>query len=153
MIFDQKGNEIENPDLTKGYLVDREETIHHDAIEAQPRKVKRVEIADNLYKEEVTSAIFPRPAYDEVRKWQEYVPYTKKELADREAKAEADAAARAEAEAAAKAEAEAKEHEAAVMASLPDAIEELAGMLAEVSEKVEIVSVAIEELAAEQAGE
>lgn len=153
MILDQNGNEIENPDLTLGHLVDREETIHHPAIEAQQRKTKRVQIAENLYREEVAPAVFPRPAYDEVRKWQEYVPYTDEELAEREAQAEADAAAKAEADAAAKAEAEAKEQEAAILAATPGAVEELAAIIAEQTEQIETISVAIQELATMHEGE
>lgn len=153
MILDQNGNEIENPDLTLGHLVDREETIHHPAIEAQQRKTKRVQIAENLYREEVTPAVFPRPAYDEVRKWQEYVPYTDEELAERKAQAEADAAAKAEADAAAKAEAEAQEAMNATLAALPDAIEDLAAVVASTAEQVETMAGAIEELAAMTEGE
>lgn len=153
MILDQEGNTIENPDLTLGHLVDREETIHHPAIEAQPRTTKRVQIAENLYREEVTPAVFPRPAYDEVRKWQEYVLYTPEELAERKAKEEADAAARAEADAAAKAEAEAQEAMNATLAALPDAIEDLAAVVASTAEQVETMAGAIEELAAMTEGE
>lgn len=153
MILDQNGNEIENPDLTLGHLVEREETIHHPAIEAQPRKTKRVQIADNLFREEVTPAVFPRPAYDEARKWQEYVPYTAEELAERKAQQEAEKAERAEAEAAAAAEAEAKAQEEAVIAAMPGAVEELAALVAEQSEQLETISVAIEELAAMNGGE
>lgn len=31
-IFDSNGNPIENPDLTKGYLKQETQTIHHDAV-------------------------------------------------------------------------------------------------------------------------
>lgn len=153
MIRDQEGNELTNPDLNAGYLVDREEVIHHPAVMAKARKVKTEEVAPNLVKKMVEPAVFPVPAWDETVKWQEYIPYTEEELVAREAQKAADEAARAEAEAAAKAEAEAKEQEAAVIASLPGAVEELAGMAAAALEQIEIISGAIEELAAGQAGE
>lgn len=153
MILNSKGEVIENPDLTLGHLVDREKVIKHPAIKAKPAEEKLVEKAPGLYERIITPAVFPRPAYEETKKWQEYVPYTEEELADREAQAEADAAAKAEAEAAAAAEAVAKEQEQAVLAAMPGAIEDLAGIIAEQSEQIETISRAIEELAGMNGGE
>lgn len=153
MILNSDGEVIENPDLTLGHLVDREEVIKHPAIKAKPAEEKLIEKAPGLYERVIIPAVFPRPAYDEVRKWQEYVPYTDEELAERKAQAEADAAAKAEADAAAKAEAEAKEQEAAILAATPGAVEELAAIIAEQSEQIETISVAIQELATMHEGE
>lgn len=153
MILNSDGEVIENPDLTLGHLVDREKIIKHPAIKAKPAGEKLVEKAPGLYERIITPAVFPRPAYEETKKWQEYVPYTEEELADREAQAEADAAAKAEAEAAAAAEAVAKEQEQAVLAAMPGAIEDLAGIIAEQSEQIETISRAIEELAGMNGGE
>lgn len=153
MILDQKGNEIESPDFSKGYLVEHEEVIHHDAIKAQQSKTELVEVAPNLFKEVTTPQVFPVPAWDETRKWQEYILYTPKELAERAAQAEADAAARAEAEAQAKAEEEEREAEKAVIGSLPAAFEELASVVAELADNQETMAVAIEELGTLHEGE
>lgn len=153
MILNSDGVEITNPDLTLGRLVDREETIKHPAVKAKPAGEELVEKAPGLFERVKTLAVFACPAWEETRKWQEYVLYTDEELADREAQAEADAAARAEAEAAAAAEAEAKEQEEAVIAAMPEAVEELAALVAEQAEQLETISVAIEELAAMNGGE
>lgn len=153
MILNSDGDVIENPDLTLGHLVDREEVIKHPAIKAKPAGEKLVEKAPGLYERVIIPAVFPRPAYEETKKWQEYVPYTDEELAERKAQAEADAAAKAEAEAAAAAEAEAKEQEEAIIAAMPEAVEELAGIIAEQSEQIETISLAIEELAGMNGGE
>lgn len=153
MILNSEGTEVTNPDLTLGYLVDREETIKHPAIKAKPASEKLVEKSPGLFERVVTPAVFARPAWEETRKWQEYVPYTDEELAARAAQAEADAAAKAEAEAAAAAEAEAKEQEEAIIAAMPEAVEELAEIIAEQSEQIETISLAIEELAGMNGGE
>ena len=145
MILNSDGVEITNPDLTLGRLVDREETIKHPAVKAKPAGEELVEKAPGLFERVKTPAVFACPAWEETRKWQEYVLYTDEELADREAQAEADAAARAEAEA--------KEQEEAVIAAMPEAVEELAALVAEQAEQLETISVAIEELAAMNGGE
>lgn len=122
MILNSNGEVIENPDLTLGHLVDREEVIKHPAIKAKPAGEKLVEKAPGLYERIITPAVFPRPAYEETKKWQEYVPYTDEELAEREAQAEAEAAERAEAEAAAAAEATTNEQRKQIIDVLPDTL-------------------------------
>lgn len=85
-ILDQQGNEITNPDLTKGYLNPDKLTIHHDAV---------VGIAEQSHMEVVTEysnggkdlkKVIDVPgvpecdAYDEYENVERYVLYTSEEL-------------------------------------------------------------------------
>lgn len=81
--------EVENPDLTLGYLANKEKTIHHDAI-AEVKKVSHYEtIAEypNGGKdvEEVidTAPVAAKDAYDEIEQYQIYTKYTAAELQQR----------------------------------------------------------------------
>ena len=100
-IIDERGNEITNPDLTKGKLVDATETIHHDTVEGKAAVAEQVhyEIAHeypNGGKDMKTiidvpssPAVEGQPAYDEQIPIQKYVFYTDDELkAIADAKAE-----------------------------------------------------------------
>ena len=149
MILNSEGTEVTNPDLTLGYLVDREEVIKHPAIKAKPAGEKLVEKAPGLYERIITPAVFPRPAYEEVKKWQEYMPYTDEELAERKAQAEADAAAKAEAEAAAAAEAEANEQRKHIIDAVPDTLIEFDEQIAMMMNAMIDLDIAIAEMKGE----
>ena len=86
-VFDKdKKNEIENPNLEKGFLVDDELVTHHDAVQAveeqghyetireYPNGGKDVEWHVDVQKVE------GKEAYDEVEPIQVYIPYTEEEL-------------------------------------------------------------------------
>lgn len=86
-ILDEKNNEIQNPDLEKGYLTNETIVIaHHDAVEAKAGKshVEVVKEYENggkdivtIWDEEPTEA---KPAYDETETIQRYTPYSTDEL-------------------------------------------------------------------------
>lgn len=87
-ILDQNGNEVANPDLTKGHLeTETIVTAHHDAVPASAgvSHIEVVKTYDNggkdvvrVWDEKPHDAI---PAYDETETIQRYIPYTELELA------------------------------------------------------------------------
>lgn len=103
-IIDSDGNPIETPDLTKGYLKQETQTIHHDAV-AGVEEVSHYEtIAEypnggkDVRKVVDVPGVAAQDAYDEEVEVQRYVLYTAEELA-----AQADAKKKAEEVAAAEA--------------------------------------------------
>ena len=115
-IIDSNGLEIANPDLTKGYLKQETQTVHHDAV-ASVEEVSHYETetlpdgtpaiyydADGREKGRDVRKVVDVPgveaqeAYDEEVEVQRYVLYTAEELAAQaEAKKKAEEAAAAEA--------------------------------------------------------
>lgn len=115
-IIDSNGVEIANPDLTKGYLKQETQTVHHDAV-AGVEEVSHYETetlpdgtpaiyydADGREKGRDVRKVVDVPgvvaqnAYDEEVEVQRYVLYTAEELAAQaEAKKKAEEAAAAEA--------------------------------------------------------
>ena len=99
-IIDSNGVEIANPDLTKGYLKQETQTIHHDAVEGveeawhyeyktYPNGGKdRWKVVD-------VPGVAAKGAYDEEEDVQRYVLYTAEELASQE-KARKDAEEKAQ---------------------------------------------------------
>lgn len=87
-ILDQQGNEILNPDLTKGHLESNKLTIHHDAVTAvaEQSHLKTVRVYPNGGKdvEKVVDvpAVVGHDAYDEYEDIQRYIPYTEAETAE-----------------------------------------------------------------------
>jgi hypothetical protein len=87
-ILDQNGQELTNPDLSKGHL--ETETIviaHHEAVPASPgvSHIKVIKTYDNggkdvmrVWDEKPQAA---KEAYDETETIQRYIPYTELELA------------------------------------------------------------------------
>lgn len=101
-IIDSHGVEIANPDLTKGYLKQETQTVHHDAV-AGVEEVSHYETetlpdgnpaiyydADGREKGRDVRKVVDVPgveaqeAYDEEVEVQRYVPYTAEELAAQE---------------------------------------------------------------------
>ena len=89
-IIDSNGNPIEAPDLTKGYLKQETQTIHHDAV-AGVEEVSHYEtIAEypnggkDVRKAVDMPGVAAREAYDEEVEVQRYVLYTTEELAAQE---------------------------------------------------------------------
>ena len=102
-IIDSNGNPIENPDLTKGYLKQETQTIHHDAV-AGVEEVSHYEYKTypnggrDRWKVVDVPGVAAKGAYDEEVEVQRYVLYTAEELAAQaEAKKKAEEAAAAEA--------------------------------------------------------
>lgn len=87
-ILDKNGQELTNPDLTKGHLeIETIVTAHHDAVPASAgvSHIEVVKTYDNggqdvvrVWDEKPHDAI---PAYDETETIQRYIPYTELELA------------------------------------------------------------------------
>lgn len=81
-ILDIQGNEITNPDLTKGYL--RIETIvvkHHNAIPESLAEYKTVEIKDGLFQQEMIKPWQPgKGSWNETEQIKRYIEYTEEEL-------------------------------------------------------------------------
>ena len=86
-ILDKNNNEIENPDLEKGYL--KTETIvikHHEAVEAKQGKshIEVVKEYDNGGKDVITvwdeKPTEAKAAYDETEEIQRYHGYTEEEF-------------------------------------------------------------------------
>ena len=115
-IIDSNGNPIESPDLTKGYLKQETQTIHHDAVagveEVSHYETKTLpdgtpaiyydadgrEKGRDVRKVVDVPGVAAREAYDEEVEVQRYVLYTAEELAAQaEAKKKAEEAAAAEA--------------------------------------------------------
>ena len=87
-ILDLGGMELENPDLSLGYL--REEKIliaHHDAVEAVQEQWHYETIAEypnggkDVKKVVDVPGVEAKDAWDEYETVQRYVPYTEEELA------------------------------------------------------------------------
>lgn len=103
-IIDSNGVEIANPDLTKGYLKQETQTVHHDAV-AGVEEVSHYETireypngGKDIKKVVDVKAVPAQDAYDEEVEVQRYVLYTAEELAAQaEAKKKAEEAAAAEA--------------------------------------------------------
>lgn len=89
-IIDSSGVEIANPDLTKGYLKQETQTIHHDAV-AGVEEVSHYEtIAEypnggkDVKKVVDVPGVAAKGAYDEEVEVQRYIRYTAEELAAQE---------------------------------------------------------------------
>ena len=89
-IIDSNGVEIANPDLTKGYLKQETQTVHHDAV-AGVEEVSHYEtIAEypnggrDRWKVVDVPGVAAKGAYDEEVEVQRYVLYTAEELAEQE---------------------------------------------------------------------
>lgn len=88
-VLDENNNEIQNPDLEKGYLTNETIVIaHHEAVKAKPGKshievIKEYENGGKdvvtVWDEEPTEA---KEAYDETEEIQRYHPYSEEELED-----------------------------------------------------------------------
>ena len=103
-IIGSNGNLIEAPDLTKGYLKQETQTVHHDAV-AGVEEVSHYETireypngGKDVKKVVDVKAVPAQGAYDEEMEVQRYILYTAEELAAQaEAKKKAEEAAAAEA--------------------------------------------------------
>lgn len=89
-IIDEHGNPIENPDLTKGYLKQETQTIHHDAI-AGVEEVSHYETlaeypngGKDVQKVVDVPGVEAKDAWDEEEQVQVYHVYTAEELAEQE---------------------------------------------------------------------
>lgn len=90
-ILDKNNNELQNPDLEKGYLTSDTIVIaHHEATEASPGKSHIVVVKEypnggrdvaTVWDEMPVKAV---PAHDETEQIQRYIPYTADELAEQE---------------------------------------------------------------------
>lgn len=89
-IIDSNGIEIANPDLTKGYLKQETQTVHHDAVEAVEEVSHYETIAEypnggkDVRKVVDVPGVAAKEAYDEEVEVQRYVLYTAEELAAQE---------------------------------------------------------------------
>ena len=89
-IIDSNGIEIANPDLTKGYLKQETQTVHHDAVEAVEEVSHYETIAEypnggkDVRKVVDVPGVAAQDAYDEEVEVQRYVLYTAEELAAQE---------------------------------------------------------------------
>lgn len=89
-IIDINGNSIENPDLTKGYLKDETQTIHHDAVQAVAEVSHYETIAEypnggkDVERVVDVPGVKAKDAWDEKIEVQVYHLYTTEELAAQE---------------------------------------------------------------------
>lgn len=89
-IIDEHGSPIENPDLTKGYLKQETQTIHHDAVEAVEEVSHYETIAEypnggkDVRKVVDVPGVEAKDAWDEEEQVQVYHVYTAEELAAQE---------------------------------------------------------------------
>lgn len=89
-IIDSNGVEIANPDLTKGYLKQETQTVHHDAVEAVEEVSHYETIAEypnggkDVRKVVDVPGVAAQDAYDEEVEVQRYIRYTTEELAAQE---------------------------------------------------------------------
>lgn len=89
-IIDINGNSIENPDLTKGYLKDETQTIHHDAVQAVAEVSHYETIAEypnggkDVERVVDVPGVEAKDAWDEKIEVQVYHLYTTEELAAQE---------------------------------------------------------------------
>ena len=90
-IIDINGNPIETPDLTKGYLKQETQTVHHDAVEGVEEVWHYETIAEypnggkDVRKVVDVPGVTVKDAYDEEVEVQRYVLYTADELAEQAA--------------------------------------------------------------------
>lgn len=90
-IIDSNGNPIEAPDLTKGYLKQETQTIHHDAVKAVEEVSHYETIAEypnggkDVRKVVDVPGVAAQEAYDEEVEVQRYILYTAEELAEQAA--------------------------------------------------------------------
>lgn len=103
-VVDQEGTEIQDPDLSAGYLKDDMVLIeHHEAVEAvepvyENQLVAEYDNGGRLYKRVLVTPGTPgSEAWDEYESVLVYVPYTEEELREIQDAADAEEAARAEA--------------------------------------------------------
>ena len=88
-IIDSSGVEIASPDLTKGYLKQETQTIHHDAV-AGVEEVSHYEYKTypnggrDRWKVVDVPGVAAKGAYDEKVEVQRYILYTAEELAAQE---------------------------------------------------------------------
>lgn len=88
-IIDSNGNPIEAPDLTKGYLKQETQTVHHDAV-AGVEEVSHYEYKTypnggrDRWKVVDVPGVDHRPAWDEEVPVMRYIRYTAEELAAQE---------------------------------------------------------------------
>ena len=88
-IIDSNGVEIASPDLTKGYLKQETQTIHHDAV-AGVEEVSHYEYKTypnggrDRWKVVDVPGVDHRPAWDEEVPVMRYIRYTAEELAAQE---------------------------------------------------------------------
>lgn len=89
-IIDEHGSPIENPDLTKGYLKQETQTIHHDAV-AGVEEVSHYETlaeypngGKDVQKVVDVPGVEAKDAWDEEEQVQVYHVYTAEELAEQE---------------------------------------------------------------------
>lgn len=89
-IIDENGLPVESPDLTKGYLKQETQTIHHDAVEAVEEVSHYETIAEypnggkDIRKVVDVPGVAAQEAYDEEVDVQRYVLYTAEELTAQE---------------------------------------------------------------------
>jgi hypothetical protein len=86
-ILDQQGNEVLNPDLTKGHLKSDKLTIHHDAVAAVAEQ-SHIEVikeysngGKDVEKVIDVPGVLGCDAYDTYEDIERYIPYTAAELA------------------------------------------------------------------------
>lgn len=90
-IIDSNGNPIEAPDLTKGYLKQETQTVHHDAVAGMEEVSHYETIAEypnggkDVRKVVDVPGVAAKDAYDEEVEVQQYVMYTAEELAEQAA--------------------------------------------------------------------
>lgn len=90
-IIDTNGIEIASPDLTKGYLKQETQTVHHDAVKAVEEVSHYETIAEypnggkDVRKVVDVPGVTAKDAYDEEVEVQRYVLYTAEELAEQAA--------------------------------------------------------------------
>ena len=87
-ILDLNGMELENPDLSLGYLTEEEILIsHHEAVEAAAEQLHYETIAEypnggrDVKRVVDVPGVEAKDAWDEYETIQRYVPYTEEELA------------------------------------------------------------------------
>lgn len=90
-IIDMNGNEITNPDLSKGMLVQEEIFVrHHEAVEAVEEQWHYETVAEYPNGGKDVEKVIDVPGVDAQEAWDEYetvqrfIPYTEEELAQME---------------------------------------------------------------------
>ena len=90
-IIDSNGNPIKSPDLTKGYLKQETQTVHHDAVAGVEEVSHYKTIAEypnggkDVQKVVDVPGVAAKEAYDEEVEVQRYILYTADELAEQAA--------------------------------------------------------------------
>lgn len=96
-IFNIDGSVAENPDLSKGYVKQETQTVHHDAVAGVEELSRYETIAEypnggqDVAKVIDVAAVKAQDAWDEEITIQIYVPYTADELTEIEAQRKAQA--------------------------------------------------------------